>query len=214
MSLVIYQLSGTTYISCQNRSECTKQVTFDIQMTLESFARGKTQNCRPEFENAHYDFFSNVVWNVHLLKIFWCFQEHQTTNVQSLEWCLFKCSFPDLNASLFNSNSFTSYMSIVYISTQTPLSIYLTKYMFTKSFTYNIFNLLASKVKNMVTRKLMQKVFFIKIAARHKKATTLIHGKLSQKSKHWFGLKNICCHPKKGGWMTLEPTKHNVRPII
>ena len=85
MSLVIYQLSGTTYISCQNRSECTKQVTFDIQMTLESFARGKTQNCRPEFENAHYDCFSNVVWNVHLLKIFGCFQEHQTTNVQSLE---------------------------------------------------------------------------------------------------------------------------------
>ena len=73
---------------------------------------------------------SNVVWNVHLLKIFWCFKEHQTTNVQSLEWCLFKCSCPDLNAFLFNSNSFTSYMSIVYILAHRRLSGYISQNIF------------------------------------------------------------------------------------
>ena len=127
--------SLATYISCQNRSEYIEQVTFDIQMTLENFAREKPKTVVLSLKMLIYGFsVSYVVWNVHLLKIFWCFQEHQTTNVQSLEWCLFKCSCPDLNAFLFNSNSFTSYMSILYILAHRCLSGYISQNIFLQKF--------------------------------------------------------------------------------
>ena len=58
---------------------------------------------------------------------------------------------------------------------------FLTKYIFTKSFTDNIFNRLASKVGCTSKKGCCRKYFYKKVAAWHKNATW-VHAKLSEKN--------------------------------
>ena len=130
--------------------------------------------------------------------------------MQSLEWCLFKCSCPDLNAFLFNSNSFTSYMSIVYILAHRRVSGYISQNIFLQKVLHIIYSISLPARWKWSPENWCGKYFVIKIATMGIKRQQHRSMENCLKSQNIDLVSKILLPPKEG----RLPTKHNLRPII